>query len=398
MRDTGISNRLCTCVWLVILSGLVIVGSGCGSDSDKEQSAQSDGSFDLTRVTDRVNSLLDSEGTYQSPPTTSPKPAPGIKIALISCGQAYTACSVPIEAAKNAAQALGWKATIFDDKGDPTLAGTGIRSAIASGVDAIFVYYIDCKYIKQPLQEANDAGVLVAGGEVFDCNEGGSNGPKLFDYITTYSGGIDGPYGKATDYETYISDFARAQADYAIAKLNGKAKMLVFGDDTGVGSQVVARSYIEELGNCPECEGFNIEFPYSELATGLRPRAEQELLKHPDVNSIASTYDAITLAGVSAAADASARDLVVIVGEGGPAGADLIREGKGTAGAGLPLGWEAYAALDALNRMLQDQMPVETGIGLQLYDAEHNLPPEGGYKPPFDYAEIYEKTWARSAG
>jgi ribose transport system substrate-binding protein len=72
---------------------------------------------------------------------------------------------------------------------------------------------------------------------------------------------------------------------------------------------------------------------------------------------------------------------------------DLVRAGQITLGAGLPLGWEGYAAVDALNRILQGEEPVPTGMGLQLFDADTNVPASGGYVPPFDYKAIYKQAW-----
>ena len=32
-------------------------------------------------------------------------------------------------------------------------------------------------------------------------------------------------------------------------------------------------------------------------------------------------------------------------------------------------------------------------MGLQLFDAESNVPASGGYAPPFDYKAIYQQAW-----
>lgn len=59
-------------------------------------------------------------------------------------------------------------------------------------------------------------------------------------------------------------------------------------------------------------------------------------------------------------------------------------------------GWEGYAGIDAINRLLNDEEPVSSGIGQQLFDADHNTPEDGPYVPPFDYEAAYLEAWGVS--
>ncbi len=343
--------------------------------------------------------LLSDTGSYESPPTTAPAPQPGKKMWLISCGQAYTSCSIPIGEAETAAKSIGWDTKIFDDQGDPTTAITGIRQAIADKADSIFLYYIDCSYVAKGLEEARAAGVKVAAAESVDCGEADPNAANLFDYVVTYSGGLSGPVegGQASYLET-ISAWGEAQGDLAVTKVDGKANALVFTDNYGIGGKQAAEGMNKALSSCDGCSSQVIEFPYEALANGeLTSIVKQALLKNPEVNVVAAAYDAIAVYGLAQAAADAKRDIVVIGGEGSSAGMDLVRAGQITLGAGLPLGWEGYAAVDALNRLLQGQEPVPTGMGLQLFDKDHNVPATGAYAAPFDYAAIYAKAWGATS-
>lgn len=343
--------------------------------------------------------LLSATGSYESPPTTAPAPQAGKKMWLISCGQAYTSCSIPIGEAETAAKSIGWDTKIFDDQGDPTTAITGIRQAIADKADAIFLYYIDCAYVAQGLEEAREAGVKVAAAESVDCGEADPNATNLFDYVVTYSGGLDGPVegGQASYLET-ITAWGEAQGALAVTKVSGQSNALIFTDNYGIGGKMAAEGMNKALGSCDGCTSQIIEFPYEALANGeLTSIVKQALLKNPEANVVAAAYDAIAVYGLAQAAADSKRDLVVIGGEGSAAGMDLVRAGQITLGAGLPLGWEGYAAVDALNRMLQGQEPVPTGMGIQLFDKDHNVPATGAYAAPFDYAAIYAKAWGASS-
>jgi ribose transport system substrate-binding protein len=150
----------------------------------------------------------------------------------------------------------------------------------------------------------------------------------------------------------------------------------------------------EVLGSCDGCTSQVIEFPYEDLANGnLATTVSQALLKNPEANVVAAAYDAIAVYGLAQAAAEVGRELIVIGGEGSAEGMDLVRAGQITLGAGLPLGWEGYAAVDALNRILQGEAPAPTGMGLQLFEAESYVPASGGYVPPFDYKAIYQQAW-----
>jgi len=339
--------------------------------------------------------LLTETGSYSSPPTTAPTPEAGKNLWLISCGQAYTSCSIPIGAAEEAAQSIGWETTIFDDQGDPTTVTAGVRQAIAAKADAIFLYYIDCVYAAEALSEARAAGIKVAAAESADCSDLDPNAESLFDYSVTYSGGLDGPIpGGQSPYAEQIALWGQAQGNLGVVKAGGSVNALVFTDNYGFGGKRAAEGMNEVLASCDGCTSQIIEFPYEDLANGnLATTVSQALLKNPEANVVAAAYDAIAVYGLAQAAADSGRELIVIGGEGSAEGMDLVRAGQITLGAGLPLGWEGYAAVDALNRLLQGEEPVPTGMGLQLFDADNNVPASGGYVPPFDYKAIYQQAW-----
>jgi ribose transport system substrate-binding protein len=246
--------------------------------------------------------------------------------------------------------------------------------------------------MRRPLEEADDAGIPVVAAESFDCNQTDPGAPELLDYRTTYNGGIEGAYPEPVEYDKYIFDWGVVQAMYAIAKADGKSKLLGFSDDTALGGLQDQKGYAAEFKKCAGCEFTLVKFPLAKFDS-IQELTSQQLLKHPEANAVAGAYDAITTSGVAQAAASSGRDLLVMGGEGSAAGMDMLRDGKITAGAGNPLPWEAYAAIDNLNRIFNDEETVGSGIGMQLFDKDHNVPPSGEYKPPFDFVSIYEKAW-----
>ena len=411
-RFAGRSSRVG--VAAMVLGGMVALAA-CGSTTEVTEATSAPGAASVAPSSaaaspsaapaeesssfEQISEFLLSEtGSYSSPPTTAPAPEAGKNLWLVSCGQAYTSCSIPIGAAEEAAQSIGWTTKIFDDQGDPTTVTTGIRQAIADKADAIFMYYIDCAYAAEALAEAREAGIKVAAAESADCSDLDPSAPSLFDYSVTYSGGLDGPIaGGQSPYAEQIGLWGQAQGNLAVAKAGGNVNALVFTDNYGFGGKRAAEGMNEVLASCEGCTSQIIEFPYEDLANGnLATTVSQALLKNPEANVVAAAYDAIAVYGLAQAAADSGRELIVIGGEGSAEGMDLVRAGQITLGAGLPLGWEGYAAVDALNRILQGEDPVPTGMGLQLFDAERNVPAAGGYAPPFDYKAVYQKAWGLS--
>ena len=209
---------------------LLVLAAGCGADENADAEGTSGSGPDpaIAEIRAKVDKWLSDTGTYQAPPTDSPKPEPGKTIALISC--TYT-CERPVASAQEAAKVLGWNTTVFNAKNDPAAAATGIRNAIAAKADGIFVYYLDCKYIRSSLVEAKRAGIPVIAAISLDCDqEEDGGGESLFTHVVTY---VEG------DFIEFSRAWGEASADYAIAKLDGKANLLMVTDD-------VAKSSIED--------------------------------------------------------------------------------------------------------------------------------------------------------
>ena len=89
-------------------------------------------------------------------------------------------------------------------------------------------------------------------------------------------------------------------------------------------------------------------------------------------------------------------------GEGSTPGIELIYENAGMdVCVGLNTGMEGYAAMDGLVRLFvgDDPKDVDTGIGIQVCDADHNLPPKGEvYETPVDYAAGFQENSGRRVG
>jgi len=385
--------RVLACV-MVIFAGLTL--SACGSDDDDGGSATAahggNASEAVATAQERLDALFAGE-SFSEPPATAPKAEPGKNVWLVDFGLAAPAGAIFAETFEHAAKQLEWRPTIFDGQFSSDRYQAGIRQAIADKADAIVLYNVDCALVKGAMEQARSAGITLYSAESADCTTGDSSAGALFDGNITYDQGSWTDYAKA---------LGAAQADYVIAKTKGDAKIILFYETDLITTTDMYRGFLDELKMCSTCEVVEtVKFLATDAGPKLQEKTQQALLHHPDANAVVVPIDDFMTAGISAAIMASGRNdqLLVVAGGGLPANMDLIREDRGEdAGYGISIGWEAYAALDGLNRMFNGGKPEDSGIGLQMIDREHNVPEKGIYEPPVDFARLYEKAWAEGTG
>ncbi|RWD65997.1 MAG: hypothetical protein EOS36_06280 [Mesorhizobium sp.] len=326
------------------------------------------------------------KGTYQSPPASAPKPVTGKKIWVISCSQDVSLCAAQAQGISEAGDLLGWKTTVFDGKYDPATQGNGIRQAVAGKYDAVVIAGADCAGIKAPLEEARQAQMKVVGIEGADCNVTNAGEQPLFHAEVSY---VEG------DVISWVKKYGAWQADYIVARTAGKAKVIVFVSDEVLISKLNSEATIAELKRCPGCEVYEVKFSYASQGPELQQLAEQALLRYPNANGIAVPADSLILSGMGSAIEASGRDIIVMGAEGQQATMDLVRSGSKqvTAGVGIPSVWEGYSAVDNLNRLFQNQEPVGSGAGLQVFDKDHNAGTSGPFSASIDFVAGFKKAW-----
>jgi ribose transport system substrate-binding protein len=295
--------------------------------------------------------------------------------------------------------------TVFDGKGTPDVMAKGIRSAIADQADGIILDVVDCAAVKSPLEEAKQAGIKIFAHYSLDCDDPllGGNGEPLFDAEIVYEEGLT--------YAEQVEDrYSKSVADYVIAETDGQAKVIQFVEDDILVAQHLYKGFAKHLEACEGCEIVKqVPFTLTDLATGqLQGKATAALTQNPDANVVYVPYDAALTLGIAQAVTASGRDdeLLVTGGEGLSPNVGFVREGKGQDMiAGAPARWVGWAAVDGMNRLLQDEPQVDAGIGFQTLDSESALPTETTFydgnldengKPKQDYEANYRKIWGLS--
>lgn len=387
MSRLGKVGRLGMAAVLVTVLSAVLLA--CGESSDDSASGGGDGATDsaIAAVEERLAELY--EGTF-SEPTGDPVTAePGKNIWVLSIGQATPGAVAQTKAVKAAGRDLGWDVTVFDGQFNPTKILSGVEQAVADGADGIVLTYIDCAFAKPALQQAVKRNVAVVATEASDCSEVEPGQPELFDWVVRYG---DLPFRE------WIQEWGAAQATWAIAKTEGQANALVVVQTDAETTILGGKGATDELDKCPGCEYEEVEVIGSDLGAGLQEKLEQALLQNPDVNAVLFGYDGLMTAGGTAALRSSGRhdELHVMGGEGTAAGIEFIHSGVSDACVGIPPAWEGYAAVDALMRIFADEDPGagSSGLGFQVCDEEHNLPPSGqAFEAPVDFKSAYEEIW-----
>jgi ribose transport system substrate-binding protein len=283
-----------------------------------------------------------------------------------------------------AAEALGWEVTLYDTHSEPARIAESFRQAIAEEADGVAFMGLDCEQIgRQPLEELREAGVKTSVVESQDCEE------PLFDAVVSYEQGT---------YPEWFRAWGAAQATALIAATDGQAKViLIDGPIEALSLGIPRDGFKERLAQCSGCEIVEtLEFTLADFGPGLEQKAQQALVEHPEANAVYVTSDGPLTAGVFTALQASGRagDVLVVAGEGQASTLAEVRSGAFHAvGVGIPQEWEGYQAIDNLVRLFADEEPAPSGIGLQVWDNEHNIPAEGHYEPPVDFKAGYRAAW-----
>ena len=375
------------------LSALLLAACSNGTTTTATPSNDSTGAGAPPTGSSAPASTVDYAGTLKAP-SADPRPAAkGKKIVVISSGQASISSSVPSNSAVEAAKALGWATTLYDEQLNPASAPGLVRQAIASGADGIILDATDCPTVKGALQEAKAKGVKVVGIYSFDCSDPifGGSGESLFTGQINYGAAAAANIGKFT--EQYGADQAKA----VIAATGGKAKVVFFNDQEFTVLRYTGKGFLDEIGRCSGCSVVaKVDFTGAELGPNLQQKVTSALLQHPEANAVKSPFTAATLLGIGPAVAQSGRasKLYVMGGEGFAPELDLIRSGGGLNAVNIaPSDWTAYAAIDTLNSLFTGKPIADSGLGWQLVDKTHNLPSSGGFVPSVDFKASYKKAW-----
>jgi len=395
MTHKGALIRTAAVVVVLGLSLTACSSSTSPSSTPKNTNSTSPGSSSAALKAAIAATNAGYKGTSTNVNATSRPAAKNKTIVIISAGQAADSNSVPSDGALQAAEAIGWHATIYDAMLNPSNYAGLVRQAIAAHVNGIILDAIDCDKVQGPLEQARKAGIAVTAMYAFDCNDPNAGNEKtgLFSGITNY--GV-----KNSDLDTFTESYGADQADYVIAKSDNTAKIIVVQDPEFTVLYYTALGFDRTIAASHGSQVIaTLDITQEDLVDGnIVPKIQAELERYPQATWIKSPYTYATTLGIVPALGANPNKVSVMGGEGFHDELDDIRDGKIVATNAISSNWTGWAAVDTLNSIFNHTKPVDSGIGWTLVDATHNLPsnPADDYEPPINYKAEYEKAWGVS--
>jgi ribose transport system substrate-binding protein len=333
-----------------------LVLAACADDNSDSASsgstASSSGSSDAVKA-----AQTEVEKYYTSPkdwpgPTSAPKPLPGKTLAVVSSGLQSEGSARPTRAAKEAAEKIGWKATIYDGANQQLKTQAAVNAAVDAKSDAIILVLIDPSTIGDAVQRALDAKIPVATVGV-----------------PAFLGGKparDEKWASIPDASWDLYQQGGVLANYMIWKSNGKVNVFVTDvpDFPGItlGQTQGGLDVFNDKTKCPDCTVEKVGISVSEFFDKIGPAAVAAVQKNPDLQWLylldaglevqINALDAANLLGdiQGGGFDCNAHNLDFIKNDHGQK--VCIAESSQ---------WAAWAAVDAVNRMMQGQPPVTAG-------------------------------------
>lgn len=386
--------------WLVMSLITCLVAAACGStgaSGDGSDSPSGSGASD-DQVVAKARSIVEQ---YQNirvwpMPTKGPKGATGKNVWWISCGQASPGCAEATAQAQSAAKVLGWNMTVYDGKFGVNNAYTvGITQAIAAKADGIMLLGVQCGDVKQALTRAKAARIPVVTYQGEDCP--GTQG------LQTNVEFLPG-HETAADFNYLVG---QVLGHYLIAELNGKANVLYYNIIGDLGSNQEAKGLQEVIKQCSGCKYTQQDYPLNAVSPELASRVQADLISHQDANAVATPYASPFDIGLGSGIRRAGRKLLVASGSGSPAIYDSIRKQtndvKIVALSNMVNSQGAWAVVDTLNRVFQNEPPVPGGGFIALTSLKHNLPTPGKnfvpdsvpdfFETRFDFVTAYTKIW-----
>jgi ribose transport system substrate-binding protein len=278
-----------------------------------------------------------------------------------------------------AAKAAGVETSLFDGKGDVSEWNRGMAQAVNQHADGIVTIGASPELMKGPTGDALKANIPVIDAVTADKTAPLVPGTFSHVSISFYHSG-------------------QLQADYAIAKSDGKAHVLILGDNEFPGEVSRVEGMQKEFSTrCPDCTVTVQDTQVGNLGVKLGQMTQTLLRRSPDINMVLPTYDAQAIYVVPAIKAANFSNPVEVIGSDAvPSNLDWIRQGNvQIADVGEPEVWLGWAALDEVARGMLGLPAVDEQISLRLFVKDNLKDVSNDENELFggDFAAQYGKLW-----
>ena len=278
-----------------------------------------------------------------------------------------------------AGKAAGVETSLFDGKGDVSEWNRGMTQAVNQHADGIVTIGASPELMKGPMGEALKAKIPVV--DAVTADKTATLVPGTFAHVS-------------------ISFFhsGELQADYAIAKSEGKAHVLILGDNEFPGEVSRVEGMQKAFSSkCPDCVVTVQDTQVGNLGVKLGQLAQTLLRRSPDITMVLPTYDAQAIYVVPAIKAANFSGPVEVIGSDAvPSNLDWIRQGNvQIADVGEPEVWLGWAALDEVARGMLGMPAVDEQAPLRLFAKDDLKDVSNDENELFggDFVAQYSKLW-----
>ena len=312
-----------------------------------------------------INARLSAGSLKSFSAGSSYKPPTGERIGIVSADQGTPNYAQITRSIQQAATLLGWKSTVVDGKGSPAGWNAGIDQLVQQHVKGIFLAAIPDDAVPQALDVAHSAHIpTIAIGAATRLSPPVAH-PSLVSIDLSYR------------------QLGEAEADYIIAKSDGKASVALITDQLNPGISKLIGYAVSTLKACSGCSiksVVQVGNPTNWVTTGAT-QTQALLSQYPKgkLDYIVPPIDIMT-PGVAEALKAAGRSEIKVVTAGcdptSTVGLGEIRSGGPEVFCSTSSNpWLAYAAVDQMGRYFA-HLPTHDTVVPTPYWNKSNLPPK----------------------
>jgi ribose transport system substrate-binding protein len=371
---TGCRNGL---VAGIVLTGLVAVGCGAthGGHAPPGEPAVRRAQADVTRAL--------SLRTGYGGPVAGPRAQHGGLVVFVAGDLTNGGIAGAALGVQQAARAIGWRLQILDGQGTTPGQGRALRAALRLKPTGIVLGGFDATAQARALGRARALGIPVVG-----WHAGTRPGP-------------DRHAGLFTNVSTDPASVARLAADFAIARSNGTAHVVIFTDRSYPIAAHKADVMAAEIRSCRRCAVLDIVNSPIDLAQQQMPAVVSSLLHRFGTRfrymlAINGIYIGGALAAfVNAGRRGDDPPFAIGAGDGDASDFERIRTGDHqTASVAEPLYLQGWQLVDELNRARAGQPPSGYLPPPRLI-TRADVPASAVFDPPSRYRTDYRRIWGR---
>jgi ribose transport system substrate-binding protein len=283
------------------------------------------------------------------------------------------------------AKGYGVKWVEFANKGQPSEWVQGMQQAVARKANLIVLQGAPPPQLLGPqLAAAKKAKIPVLLTHIIDPREPVPAGVTV---------AVPAPFQQA----------ARLEADWAVAKTNGKADVLIITSDEVLPTKGIKSAMLNEFATkCPSCKTKVVNVPVVDWATKIGTEVKSALTKDPSINYVIPIYDSMAFFAVPAITEAGKQKSVKVATYNGTPDVLKFLQANNVVDmeVGENLDWLASANMDAAFRILAGQKvasKLDEKTPLRVFDASNVA--QAGKPPKFNvgygnaYKVGYTKLW-----